>query len=223
MVVVVAFLALHHDFLQKFHHATADEAGDDHAHREAMVGREVAPIVLICNQHVVGGVHSVLPFEAGAIGAVLALGKLLLWAAKRDVPAALRRPLGAAQREQVGQAHARPVAGAGARRTPVEADGLLHHVLLLPPVPRADQGHRNSYRRQGGDFVHSKLARLTHQALDGDPVLGPLDARRGAVVAHIVQAGGCHEAVLHEVLQRRLTVEGVPPRKAHEVGVAGHP
>ena len=223
VVVVVRLNVLHGDLLEELDHPAANEARDDNADREAVVRCEVAPVALVSNHHVVGRVHEVLVGQACPVAAILALGQLALGATEGDVLGALCRGLDSANLHEVAELDAGPVAGAGASWPPVEADGLGDHVLLLAAVSGADKGDRNGNAGKGHDLVHGERARLRHGAVHSDLVLRPLDARDGAVVAHVVVRHGGDEAVVHEIGQLGLAIERMAAREADERGVAGHP
>lgn len=96
----------------------------------------------------------------------------------------------AAVTKHVAQPHAPPDRGAHRGSAPVEADGLLHHVLLLPAIARAHQRHRQLARREPQHVLHRVGRRPPHQPRHVDLPAIPRCARHYAVVAHVVQRGG---------------------------------
>ena len=71
---------------------------------------------------------------------------------------------------------------------PVEADGLLRHVLLLAAVARADEAHREAHHGSvlaRGQVVHADLHVPSRQPADLELVGLPVQLRHGAVVAHL--------------------------------------
>jgi len=126
--------------------------------------------------------------------------------------------------QHVAQRHAAPHGGGGAGRAPVEADGLLDHVLLLAAVTGADE--------RGGKLAVGKLA---HEAVHGEPgwaldktgyfdgPVFPVGLGNWTVVADVVEWDWGDEAVVHEALQGGLRVEGVLPCEADHGGVPCDP
>jgi hypothetical protein len=61
-------------------------------------------------------------------------------------------------------------------------------------------------------LVHGELCWPAHKAANAQPMLAPLDAWDGPMIAHVVQGRWCYEAMLHEHIGRRLHIEGVPAK-----------
>eukprot|EP00959_Pyramimonas_sp_CCMP1952_P090891 1902758-Pyramimonas_sp.AAC.1 len=102
-----------------------------------------------------------------------------------------------------------PHGGAHTTRAPVEADGLLQHVLLLAAVTRAHQRDGDALPRHVHDVVHGESPHPGDVALHPNPVLVPLDFGGCAVVAHVVDGRRCDEARLVKQLGSGLAVERV--------------
>lgn len=93
------------------------------------------------------------------------------------------------------------------------------------PVACAHQGDGQCHTGQGDQLIHGECDGFVHEAVDGQAVRGPVDLGHCAVVADVVQGGGCDETGGHQGIHGGLTVERVPAwvcRSTHRVwqGVA---
>mmetsp|Transcript_47872 Transcript_47872/g.148106 ORF Transcript_47872/g.148106 Transcript_47872/m.148106 type:complete len:241 (+) Transcript_47872:2417-3139(+) len=190
-----------------------------------MIRRQGLAVLLEGQQHVAGPVEGPTDVDGGAVRPRLALGQLALRALEVHVAVLLAGPGDAEVGEHIAEPHAGPHAVGRCCAAPVEADGLLHHVLLLTAVACADEGHREAHDRPhfpGGQVVHGQLAWLRH-AGDLEAMLIPGDLGHGTMVPHHVEGGRRDPARLLELGQRRLRVEGVSARQPDHVLVTLHP
>ena len=217
VVVVLARCLAHADRLEPLDHAAANPSGDDHAHREAVVRLQALAVVVVSDHDVPRRVHGGVDVNGRA---VLAIGQVL-GAHKLHVP---RLALAVSRFHQdVPQPHTSPEARRVTGGAPVEADGLLHHVLLLAAVASAYQRHGNGERGHRNQLGHGQRERRVDHSVDADDVLVPALLRAVAVVADIVQRGRRDEALMEERLQRRLAVERVFASEADEIWVSRDP
>mmetsp|Transcript_65971 Transcript_65971/g.148862 ORF Transcript_65971/g.148862 Transcript_65971/m.148862 type:complete len:254 (-) Transcript_65971:590-1351(-) len=191
-----------------------------------MVWRKPLTVLLEGEQNVTLTVQRPAHRDRRPIVPVRTLRKLPQRARKVDVLMLLTHPGDAQVCEDVAQSHTGPDAVGHCASAPVEADGLLGHILLLPPVARADEGDREAHHRAdlpGDQIVHAQLASPTGHAGDFEAMVTPGDLRHCAVIADDVQGGGRHPAGLLQLAQRRLRVEGVAPGETDHVRVALDP
>mmetsp|Transcript_31111 Transcript_31111/g.69121 ORF Transcript_31111/g.69121 Transcript_31111/m.69121 type:complete len:268 (-) Transcript_31111:124-927(-) len=226
VVVVVEVVGLglgHSDLRQPLDHAAADEAGDNDADGEAMVGSQPAPVLLVGHYNVRGQVHSLGVGEGGAVGAVITLGQLTLGTSEGHEVGSLIWSLDASLQQNITQPDASPVCGTGGAGSPVEANRLLHHILLLATVARTDQGDGQSDGRHGDQLIHTNADWGVNQAIDFNSVAAPADFGHGTVIAYEVNGRWRYEAIAHEMIHRWLAVERVSASKAQDAGVTRYP
>ena len=128
--------------------------------------------------------------------------------------------------EQIAKHHALPNIGGNAGGAPVETDGLTDHVLLLAPIAGTYQRDGQLAGFHGGQLVHADLEGLRDEAgrsADADFVLLPGQLRTGAVIAHVMQAGGSNEAELIVDRDGRLDVERMTAGQTDQTAVARNP
>mmetsp|Transcript_44921 Transcript_44921/g.143070 ORF Transcript_44921/g.143070 Transcript_44921/m.143070 type:complete len:478 (-) Transcript_44921:1469-2902(-) len=210
---------------QPLDHPRAGASRQQDPEGEAVVGEQVLAIVLEGEQHVALAVQGPADRDRSAVGAVGALRDLSLGARKVNELVLRAHPRDADAREDVAQPNAGPHAVRHGGRAPVEADGLLRHVLLLAAVAGADvrdrDGHEGAQAARR-ELVHGHLAGL-RDAADVEPVRLPGQPRHRTVVAHKGDGGGCDPAGLLQLLQGRLGVEGMAAGEAHHVRVPPNP
>mmetsp|Transcript_80791 Transcript_80791/g.254928 ORF Transcript_80791/g.254928 Transcript_80791/m.254928 type:complete len:532 (-) Transcript_80791:377-1972(-) len=163
VVVALALLLRDADLREPLDHPAADVAGDEQAHRIAVVGVQQLPVHHEGQHDGAGRVHHGPARVGGAIGGV-ALRHLTRRALEVDPVGALLLALDADVLHQRPQRHARPDRGRGRRAARVEADALLDQVLLLAAVPRARQRHGHADRGQADQLIHAEGHRAVHEA-----------------------------------------------------------
>jgi hypothetical protein len=219
MVVIVGLGGGDDDALEPLDHAATDAAGDDDAHREAVVRQQRLAVLHVGEHDVPRRVQGPLARDAGAVLGSPAAGEVL-GALEAHVEGAALAGHDAAAAEHVAEARTAPHGRGHAGGAPVEAHRLLHHVLLLAPVARARQRHGDLH---GGEvarqLLHGEPRGPPHEARHLHGPRRPVPPRHGAVVAHVVQRRRGDEAVVHQPRQRRLAVERVLPRQPHQARV----
>mmetsp|Transcript_52167 Transcript_52167/g.138523 ORF Transcript_52167/g.138523 Transcript_52167/m.138523 type:complete len:487 (+) Transcript_52167:1563-3023(+) len=209
----------HANLCQPLDHAAADVPRDDQSQRVAVVGRQPLAVLLIGEHDVARRVHGGEPVDRRAVPP---LGHRL-GADEAHVVRAVVRRFDAALEQHIAEQHSLPHGACVAGGAPVEADGLLAQVLLLTPVARAHQRHRDLARRHLHQVVHREDFGRVDEAVDRQPEAIPFQLGHGAVVAHIVERGGRDETLLHERWERRLHIEWMAASQADQVGVARNP
>mmetsp|Transcript_12496 Transcript_12496/g.30326 ORF Transcript_12496/g.30326 Transcript_12496/m.30326 type:complete len:668 (-) Transcript_12496:2-2005(-) len=220
VVVVIALLLGDHDLGEPLDHAPADPSRDDHAHGVPVVGHQPLPVLLVRDDDVTERVHRMVVGERGPVEAV---GELVGALEAHEV-GALRARLDARLDQEVPERNAGPVGARGPGGAPVEANGLLGHVLLFAAVARARDSDREGLLvGHVNDVLHRDGERLLHEPRDLNGVGIPVELRHGAVVANEVERGRRDHALIDELRERRLDVVRVPPRQPNHRGVPRHP
>mmetsp|Transcript_32498 Transcript_32498/g.77627 ORF Transcript_32498/g.77627 Transcript_32498/m.77627 type:complete len:530 (+) Transcript_32498:1316-2905(+) len=235
VVVVVLRLVLEDvDVGEPLDHAAADVAGDDESDREAVVRLEPLPIRLVGDEDIIRWIHRPRQRHARAVLDELP-PRLVLERPRADLVRQVlvsdelnvlprHVTLGhASGDEEVAEQDALPHVRGDAASAPVEPDRLADHVLLLPSVAGADEGDGELAVGHGLDFVHAQVEGARHDAAHADAVGLPGEVGTGAVIPHVVEAGGRDELVLLVDEERRLDVEGMASREADQLPVAGDP
>eukprot|EP00959_Pyramimonas_sp_CCMP1952_P334949 7014263-Pyramimonas_sp.AAC.2 len=86
---------------------------------------------------------------------------------------------------------------------------MVEHVVLLPAISSGDQRNGECDCRHPLELVHREHLLLTHIAIDGQPMLLPVNFRNSGVVPHELDPGRCDEAGVDKEGERRFGVEGV--------------
>ena len=229
VIEVLGLLVGDDDLAQKLDHAAADVAGDENAARVAVVGVKPVAVLLVGDDDVAGRVQRGLHVDGGAVGAraailtVVRFRELALGTGEAHEPAAGTGLVDARAVEDDPERDALPVGVTDGGGAPVEADGLLDHVLLLAAVTRAHHEAREAIGRHLRELVHADGVGVWDVAGDFDAMGVPVELGHGAVVADDVQVDRGDEAVVEDLRGGRLDVEGVLACEADEGRVALDP
>mmetsp|Transcript_37678 Transcript_37678/g.64262 ORF Transcript_37678/g.64262 Transcript_37678/m.64262 type:complete len:501 (+) Transcript_37678:1389-2891(+) len=234
MVVVLRLVLQDVDVSEPLNHTATNVSGNDEAHGETVIGLKLLSIGLVRNENIVGGVHGARQRNGRSILHKLApwlvlersgsnLVRKILMSNEFNMLAGHVALLDAGSEEKITKEHSLPNIGRDTSGAPVESNGLTNHVLLLTAISGAHESYGKLTSGHVDNVVHAEVQLARDHAANAHAVLLPLDVRTGAVVAHVVKAGGGDELEFLVDVQRRLDVEGVTAREAHELSVAGDP
>jgi hypothetical protein len=163
-----------------------------------MVWCEPSSILFEGQDDIILGVHASVVGDGSTIRTIVSFRKLPLGSTHTNVLGSLVGLLDTTGCEDVLKTDACPSRAAMARRTPTEANGLLHHILFLATVACAYEcAGYVVVRELGEELIHGKGGWKGDQADDREPVVVPVDLRDRAVIADVVE-GRWGDELFHE-------------------------
>lgn len=161
--------------------------------------------------------------DGSTVSTIVSLRQLSIGSTHTNVLGSLTGRLDATGCEDILETDACPGRAAMARRTPTEADGLLHHVLFLATVACTDKcAGYIVVRELGEELLHGKCGWRVDEAGDVKAVVVPVDLRDRAVIADVVE-GRWGDELLHKSLWYRFGIEWMATSEADHVWMARDP
>mmetsp|Transcript_118044 Transcript_118044/g.378381 ORF Transcript_118044/g.378381 Transcript_118044/m.378381 type:complete len:299 (-) Transcript_118044:476-1372(-) len=162
VVVVLGWDIRHTHLAQPLDHAPTDASRKQRAQWGTMVRGEELPVLLEGQQHVALAVEGPADGNGRAVRACLSLGQLALRPLEVHILMLLTRLGDAEGCQNVAQMHPSPNAVGHPGSTPMKANGLLRHILLLAPIASTDEGHWDAH-----DWADLSGCQLVHGELTG--------------------------------------------------------
>jgi hypothetical protein len=184
---------------------------------------EPSSILFEGQDDVILGVHASMVGDRSTIRAIVSFRELPLGSPHTNVLGSLVGLLDTTGCEDVLKTDACPSRAAMARRTPTEANGLLHHILFLATVACAYEcAGYVVVREMGEELIHGKGGWKVDQAGDGEAVVVPVNLRDRTMIADIVERRWGDE-LFHESFWYRFSIEWVATSETDHVWMARDP
>mmetsp|Transcript_106350 Transcript_106350/g.200246 ORF Transcript_106350/g.200246 Transcript_106350/m.200246 type:complete len:258 (-) Transcript_106350:486-1259(-) len=147
MIVAGRRLRRYPHFAKPFDHAATNTSRKQGPQRCAMIRREQFSILFEGQQNIPFTIQCPAHIDGCAINTSVSLWEFSLGAFKVYKAMFFADPLDAKSVENIAKSHPRPHSVADGRTAPIESDCLLCHVLLLPAIASANEGHRDAHLR----------------------------------------------------------------------------
>mmetsp|Transcript_10612 Transcript_10612/g.14314 ORF Transcript_10612/g.14314 Transcript_10612/m.14314 type:complete len:345 (-) Transcript_10612:525-1559(-) len=171
MIVILGLVFNDVDFCKPLDHSASNVTRNDETDRISMIGLEDFTISFIGNKDVVGRVHGASKRNGSTVFDKLApllvregtgtnlVGKILN-TNKLDMFATHVLLRDSGLEEEIAKHDTLPDVGGNTAGTPIEANCLTDHVLLLAAISSANKSHGQLTRLHSNELVHADLKRI---------------------------------------------------------------